>query len=115
MSNHTTLELEFQPGAVATATIQSAVSDVLLELADSHSEAHKAAVEADLNPTDFADTTVQIGTESKGFVISSIVIAIGAPVAAHVINKLWDDVIWPRIKDTHGADALGKRKNKKED
>jgi hypothetical protein len=107
------IQLRFVGGKVNTEALEAEISSILSELADPASEAAKSATDIGLNPADMAGAQVSVAKEAKGFGPVAIVIAIAVPVAAHIVNKFWDDVIWPRIKDKLGADALGKRDAKK--
>jgi hypothetical protein len=39
-----------------------------------------------------------------------VVSALGG-AAANVLNKVWDDVLWPRIKARLGVDAVGSKRD----
>jgi hypothetical protein len=95
--------------------IEAEISSIMAELADPASEPAQSAADAGLDPADMSGAQVAVAKESKGFGPVAIVIAIAVPVAAHIVNKFWDDVIWPRIKDRLGADSVGKRDDKKFD
>ena len=69
----------------------------------------RAAVAAGLSPSDLVGAHATVRQEGKGFGPVVILVAIAVPVAAHIVNKFWDDVIWPHISGSLGADALGER------
>jgi hypothetical protein len=108
MSEETTLTLRFAGGAADFGDLESEISSILRDLADPASDAAKAARTANLDPSDMADAGVTVTQNAKGFGVVAILIAITVPVAAHIINKFWDDVIWPQLRERLGGDALGK-------
>jgi hypothetical protein len=108
-------QLRFVGGKGNAEDIEAEISSIVAELADPASEAAQSAANAGLNPADMSGARVDVAKEGKGFGPVAIVIAIAVPVAAHIVNKFWDDVIWPRIKDKLGADSVGKRVQEKRD
>jgi hypothetical protein len=100
--------LRFMGGSAEAEDLQAEVASVLHDLADPNSEVSGLARAAGLNPEDVADAEVTVTKEAKGFGPVVILVAIAVPVAAHIVNQFWDDVIWPRIKGALGADAVGK-------
>lgn len=109
MSNKTMVYLRFADGATEAGDLEQEIAQVLHEFADPASEASRSAAVAGLEPSDMADAQAAVTADAKGFGPVVIVVAISVPVASHVVNKFWDDVIWPRIKSKLGADALGER------
>jgi hypothetical protein len=100
--------LRFLGGAAEAEDLEAEVASVLSDLADPNSEVSGLARAAGLNPDDIAGVEVKVTKEAKGFGPVVILIAIAVPVASHIVNQFWDDVIWPRIKGALGADAVGK-------
>jgi hypothetical protein len=107
--------LRFVGGAAEAEDLEAEITSVLLDLADPNSEATGLARAAGLNPDDLAGAEARVTKEAKGFGPVVILVAIAVPVASHIINQFWDDVIWPRIKGTLGADAIGKSDEGKPD
>jgi hypothetical protein len=105
---HTTV-LRFEPGTSRPGQLEEEISAMLLELADSSSELAERAKEDGFTPQSFTGAHVEVTQEGKGFGEVVILVAIGSSVAGHMIEKAWDDLIWPRIKGRLGADALGKK------
>jgi hypothetical protein len=109
----TKVALRFESGAVRLDQLQAAISDVLDQIADSTSELAAEAERAGIAPAELAGSDVQVTQERKGFGAEAVLITIGISAAgssvSHVVNKLWDELIWPRLKAKFGADALGKK------
>jgi hypothetical protein len=103
------VNLRFAGGSADAEDLETEILSILNELADSGTEVARSAVGAGLSPSDLAGARVNVSQEGKGFGPVVFLIAITVPVAAHIVNKFWDDVIWPRVKDKLGADALGER------
>lgn len=109
MPEENTLTLRFASNAADVHDLEEEISSILREISDPASDAANAALAANLNPSDMSGAHTSVTEEDKGFGPVAILIAITVPVAAHIINKFWDEVIWPQIKGRLGADALGKR------
>jgi hypothetical protein len=103
------VNLRFAGGAADAEDLEAEISSILHELADPASDVARSAVAVGLSPSDLAGARVTVSQEGKGFGPVMILVAIAVPVAAHIVNKFWDDVIWPRIRGRLGADALGER------
>jgi hypothetical protein len=108
------VEFRFEPGQADTEELQLEISQILAELSDGNSEAAHKAVSAGLDPLELAGVRTTVEEEGKGFagadIVVQIVVQVGAGVAVHIVEKFWDDVIWPRIKGQLGGDALGPRR-----
>ena len=103
------VSLRFAGGAAEAEDLEAEISSVLQELANPASDVARAAVAAGLSPSDLVGAHATVRQEGKGFGPVVILVAIAVPVAAHIVNKFWDDVIWPHISGSLGADALGER------
>ena len=64
-----------------------------------------------------SELKVEVKEEQAGIepVTMTILIGIGTNVASHALIKVWEDVIWPRVRDRLDDDALGNRKETKDD
>ena len=100
--------LRFLGGAAEAEDLEAEVTSVLRDLADPNSEISGLARAVGLNPDDVAGAGVKVTKQAKGFGPVVILVAITVPVASHIVNQFWDDVIWPRIRGALGADAVGK-------
>jgi hypothetical protein len=115
MTEENKLVMRYVSGQAKLDDVEAEVSTLLRELTDPGSQAFQQAVAAGLDPAPLSRANITIEKEGKGFGPVAIMIAIYIPVAAHIINKFWDDVVWPRITGELGRDALGKREDKEDD
>lgn len=107
MTDHYSISLHFRGGAADLDDLRTEISSALRELADpTTSLAHQASA-AGFNPAEFADAEASVTEDAKGFGEVLILVTIAAPAVTHALNKVWDDLIWPRIKSRLGGDALG--------
>jgi hypothetical protein len=114
MTENSSLSLRFRGHAATVEDLQAEISAALRELGDPASSFANRASEADFNAAEFAGAEVSVAEDAKGFGEVLILITIAAPAATHIINKVWDDLIWPRIKSRLGADALGEAEKEAE-
>lgn len=109
MTEEAVTTLRFLEGAADLEDLEAEITSALAELGDSTSDLARSALMAGLNPGDLQSAGVSVRKEGDGFGPVVLLIAISVPVTSHIIDKLWDDIIWPRVKDRLGADALGER------
>lgn len=104
------VELRFRRGQATALEIQEVVDQVLDELREPGSEADELAKEAGLEPREVAGATILV-SEEPGFdpLTTAIIVGITINVGSHIAVKLWDDVIWPRLKRDRGGQAVGER------
>lgn len=105
------VELRFRRGQVSASEIQETVDQVLAELGEPDSEAAELAREAGLEPAELASASISV-REEPGFdpVTTAIIVGISINVGSHIAVKLWDNVIWPRLKRDRGGQAVGERR-----
>lgn len=115
MTEENTLVLRYIGGAARVEDVERAASAILDELTNPDSAASGSAVGAGLEPDDLISATVRIERDGMGLTPTALVIVIMAPVATHVLNKFWDDILRPRIDHMLGADALGEREDDEAD
>ena len=64
--------------------------------------------------SDAADNDLAISVEESGQglepVSATILITIAAKLTEHALSKLWDDILWPRLRRRFGANAVGEEK-----
>jgi len=111
MAGEDLVQLRFKGGAADAEELDAEIATVLEELSNPVSEVTKAATAVGLNAADLAKARITVSKDAKGFGAVALVIVIAAPVAAHIVEKFWDEVIWPRVKNRLGADAVGKRED----
>lgn len=108
------LSLRFQGAAASINDIRAEISAALNELADPASSLAGEASTAGFNSAEFINAESTVDEDAKGFGELVILVMIVAPAATHALNKVWDDVIWPRIRSRLGEDALGETDNSDE-
>jgi hypothetical protein len=109
MPDSASVSIRFSGGALTADSLEAEIASFMQELADPRSDVAQLAEAAGLQPERLSQATVKVTQTTKGFGPVAIVVMIVAPVASHLIDKFWDDVIWPTLKKRSGADALGKR------
>ena len=104
--------IKFKRDQAGARELQMAIDEVLTELADPESDSSELARSAGLNADELSQATISVDEPKEGIEPVSTTIAVGilVGVGAHIANKFWDDVIWPRIKVKLGAKAVGERK-----
>jgi hypothetical protein len=115
MTEESTITLRYVDGTAEIEELEKEITSQLRELTDPGSPAFQKATAAGLDPAPLSRANIEIRHEGKGFGAVAVLIAIYVPVAAHIINKFWDDVIEPRLTGELGADALGHRENSEND
>jgi hypothetical protein len=106
------VDLRFVGGAGEPEEIEAEIMSIFRDLTDPTSEVAESASAAELELPEMRGAQAKVTKEAKGFGPVVILIAISVPAATHIVNQLWDDVIWPRIKKKLGADTLGRREDK---
>ena len=108
-----TATLRFTRGSASGSELQDAARAVVAELADPASEAAAAAQRAGLDPAALRDARVDVAETEHGAdpFLTPIVIGIVGSLGSKVVETLWTQVIWPRIRRRLGADALGERQD----
>jgi hypothetical protein len=103
--------LRFKSGQVPVAKVESELSRIVQELGDPASEIAQAARTESFSESDLVGVHVSVTAENdkKGFGFIPILIEIGIDLAKDAVEKLWEKVIWPKLKDRLGGDALGER------
>lgn len=105
MTNTNKITLRFEPGSASVDEIDQEISAVFKEIFD---RGQSGTQRDDLSS--LAAGSVIVHEDGKGFgdaVLILIEFITGASV--HMVDKAWDELIWPRIKARLGADALGER------
>jgi len=99
----------FRYDQASAAELQAVVDEVLAELRDPTSEAVSQARLVDLNPQVLANSQVGIREEKQGFepISTTILVSIVTGAGTHIATKFWDEVIWPRLRKSLGAKAVG--------
>jgi hypothetical protein len=97
----TTLRVE--PGDATNEMVRDAWTEVLEEIGRS-GDARKTVDAYGGDPDSLAAAKIKV-EEVEGDFGLTLAISIGAPVAAHVLKGLWDDLVRPRIRSRWGKDA----------
>jgi hypothetical protein len=101
--------LRFKAGEADLDDLRAEIASALRDLADPTSSLASQASAYGFDSVEFTGAESSVTEDAKGFGPILILVAILTPSATHAINKVWDDLIWPRIKSRLGADALGER------
>jgi hypothetical protein len=107
MTDARRVSLYFRGRAADLDDLQAEISSALEELADPASGFAGQASADGFDSSEFARAEVSVMDDAKGFGDVVVLVAIFAPAATHALNKVWDDLIWPRVKSRLGGDALG--------
>lgn len=102
--------LRFARGGAGAREIQEVVDEVLSELRRPDSEASVQAqpiLSEDL-PADELD--IQVREEQSGMdpALTTIFVTIAAGLGTDILVKLWEELIWPRVRRRLGVDAVGR-------
>lgn len=106
-----TLHLRYLHGDASGEDLKTVVDEVLEELADPNTEAAMEARIAGLDYPQLEGASVSVDEEQQGAepILTTILIGITVTAGSHVAERLWDDVIWPRVKRRLGGRALGRQ------
>jgi len=98
-----TTTLNVNPGNATSEMVRDAWMDIL-ERVGHDADARKTVEAYGADPDTVARAEVDV-EEVEGDFGLTLAISIGAPLAAHVLAGLWDDLVRPRIRDRFGKDA----------
>jgi ABC-type sulfate transport system substrate-binding protein len=105
--NVETLQLRFAYGAASAREIRAVMDELIADLTTSATNAgHPDLDEFGLNP---AEIQLDVTEDRHGAepVATMIVIEIAINASTHIAVKVWQKLVWPRIKQRLGSDALG--------
>jgi hypothetical protein len=104
-------QLRFRYGEASASELQAVVDEVLTELREDPSEAADRARQAGLDPQQLAGSEVSVREEQQGLEPASttILVTIVTAVGTHIATKLWDEILWPRLRRRLGAKAVGEK------
>jgi hypothetical protein len=105
-----TTRKRFVRGGASASRIQDVAREILAELDDPASEASGAARRAGLSRAELVGVRVEVTEAEHGAdpFLTPIIVGIVVSVGSQVVESLWEDVLWPRIRRRLGADAIGK-------
>lgn len=106
-----TATLRYTRGSASGVEIEDTARAVLAELNDPASDAAAAAKRAGLDPAALKGARVDVAETEHGAdpFLTPILIGIAVSAGSKVAETLWKEVLWPRIRRSLGADALGDR------
>ena len=104
------LEFRFEPGEASARQIQEALAAVLSDIQGS-GEVHEEVADEGADAANLSRVQGTVTEAGRGFAGVAIVIQIVGPVAADVLTKLWDEVIWPRLRKRIGVKGVGTQKS----
>lgn len=98
--------LRFGRGQAATDAVQAVIDEALTALADD-----EQARAAGVHPGDVAGMAISVSEDRQGAdpTVVAIVVAVAGGLTKDAALRLWDNVLWPRIKRRLGAAAVGPR------
>lgn len=103
----------FDRGDAGADDLQHQIDTIVAQLREPDSEVAAAARAAGLEPGDLGDVTVDVREDRQGAepILTAIVIGIAVKAGSAAVEALWQRVIWPRLRRTLGARALGPRRD----
>jgi hypothetical protein len=111
MTDARSVSLRFRGGSADLKDLRTEISAALGELADPTCGLAERASVLGFSSAEFIGARADVSEDSKGFGEVVLLITIVAPAATHALNKVWDDLIWPRLKSRLGGDAVGEQEN----
>jgi hypothetical protein len=96
--------LEVRQGDATAGAIRDAWVEILAEIATPDSQARSAVVAQGTDPAALAAAPVDV-EQRDGSIGLTLLIEIGAPVAAYILQTLWEDFVRPRLRERFGHDA----------
>jgi hypothetical protein len=107
------VQWQFDRGDAGADDIQQAIDRIVVELSDSASEVSEAARAAGIEPADLGEVIVDVreGRQGAEPILTTILIGIAVKAGSTVVETLWREVIWPRLRRRLGARVLGERQD----
>jgi len=104
-------ELKFERGDAGANALQEVLDEIAVELRTPNSEADAAAKEAGLDSAELADIQLVAREDAQALdpLSAAILIGVVSNLGSDAIEKLWNQIIWPRLKRRLGARAVGDR------
>lgn len=103
--------LRFERGQADAEALQEVIDATLAELADESTDAAETARAAGLDPAELRDVSAEAEEDAQGAdpILTAIVVSVAGGLAKEVVVRLWDNVIWPRVRRRLGERAVGDR------
>src|SRR4051812_38922435 len=98
--------LRFRRGEAGRNEVQTALGEIVAELCSS---GDVPTDEAGVDAAELDELVVHEEGQGVDPVTATILIGGGTKLTLHVLEKLWDDVLWPRLKKRLGGQAVGNR------
>lgn len=101
--------LRFQRGARGAKALQQAIDEILIELRADPVALEREARPSDVSVTDLAGVQIEVAESEAGVEPFStfLLIKFVGGMSAAAGGKIFNMLIWPRIKRRLGSDALG--------
>lgn len=105
--------LHFGRGQASPDEIQAVVDEVLAECREGKTEANSHAEAARISPNELRRATVTVSEDRHGAdpTVVAIIVAVTGGLAKDAVLRLWDNVVWPRLRRRLGGQALGPRQD----
>ncbi|HEY6780586.1 MAG TPA: hypothetical protein VI111_06495 [Thermoleophilaceae bacterium] len=84
--------------------VQETWAEILRELNDSNSDARASVDAYRVDPDVFSQHSLSVSEQEGDFGVTFL-IAVGGPVAIHVLISMWDDLVRPRLRAKYGVDG----------
>jgi hypothetical protein len=106
------LTLSYGYGTRSGRQIQTAVDQIVSDLADPQSDIAQDAIRLGLDPIELNDLKVTVREDKQGVepVSTTILIAILTKLGTYAAEQAWEKLIWPAVRRRLDARALGERK-----
>lgn len=99
-----TSQIKVGMGGADPGVVTQAWTEVLDEVGQEGSEARATVERYEIGPDRFDGASVVV-TQQEGDFGISLLIAVGVPVAIHVLESMWDDLVRPRLRDKFEVDG----------
>jgi hypothetical protein len=99
-----TTKMVVRPGDATASMVKEAWDEILGEVGKLDGDSRSTVESYEVDPDTLARASVDVKQDEGDFGITFLVI-VGAPVAVHVLNSLWDDLVRPRLRSKFGVDG----------
>ncbi|SRR5579862_3724362 len=103
----TTQALRFKLGQASGSQLQEVIDDVLRELRTQIEQ----SPDTDTDLRELSALQVEVHEDREGIepILTTIVLTVAGSAGKRLADRLWEQVLWPRIKQRLGGQAVGER------